>query len=117
MYAIQLCTAVVVVCLLCVQVETSCWFKNASPDENGNFPTYCDYQGWVIDSNTTLKSPAPYCETCTCLFGNLNCCGYGKKAGAAVRAGCTQVDDDSSCDLIFVNSANENLPCDNWSRK
>ncbi|XP_053398599.1 uncharacterized protein LOC123556412 isoform X2 [Mercenaria mercenaria] len=91
--------------LLFCDVE-SCCFDPPSDNE-------CEYEGWVFAPGASFKAPAPHCEDCTCTAGILSCDGYGKKAGVPSIAGCVLLDDDSTCDLQFVDSTDETRPCGN----
>ncbi|XP_045203012.1 uncharacterized protein LOC123556411 [Mercenaria mercenaria] len=100
--------------LLFCDVESYCWGTYPPPDDGR---TSCEYKGWTFVSGASFKAPAPICEECTCTDGGLSCCGYGKKAGVASVQGCVLVDDDSTCEMQFVDSMDETQPCALWEQK
>ncbi|XP_045206632.2 uncharacterized protein LOC123558850 [Mercenaria mercenaria] len=104
--------------LLYVCVDCSCSFSGMPGGPTGEPPvTTCNYLGWIIEANSSFKSPAPYCEECTCYgFGSYSCCGYGWKGGYIGIPGCRRVIDNSTCDHLFVDMIDETQPCRPVSR-
>ncbi|XP_060570200.1 uncharacterized protein LOC132728539 [Ruditapes philippinarum] len=106
-------------CLFYMQhVEASCGFYGGVGIRPGERPiTTCKYRGWEISINSTFRSPAPYCEECTCGDGGgMACCGYGWKAGPIGIQGCVRIIDYSTCDSLFFDENDTSRPCPGMPR-